>query len=32
MGYIKWSLFLLAVQNLQSSNREDTGRSPAPDG
>jgi len=30
MGFVKWSLFLLPVQNLYSSNREDTGRSPAP--
>ena len=30
MGYVKWSLFLLAIQNLWSSKREDTGRSPAP--
>jgi len=32
MGFVKWYLFLLAVQNLWSSNREDTGQSPAPVG
>jgi len=32
MGCLKWYLFLIAVQNLWSSNREDTGRSPAPVG
>ncbi len=30
MSYTKWSLFLLQVQNTYSSNREDTGRIPAP--
>ena len=32
MSCLKWYLFLLAVQNLWSSNRDDTGRSPAPVG
>jgi len=32
MGCLKWSLFLLPVQNLWSSKREDTGRRPAPVG
>ena len=32
MGFVEWSFFLLAIQNLWSSKREDTGRSPAPGG